>query len=100
MSNEATTFHLADLLCPRCGEFLGNDRHDTALEDGMTVTCNAREPEPWELDDRFGPKTNVALNIMNQCLSDMGRRLTVAQHSRVMRRIEETIAVALAEAGK
>lgn len=92
--SEPPTFHLADLICPHCGEMIGNNRHDR--DDADQVICQA-VPSPWEIDKRFGPKTNAAINVMNMCLAEMGRRLTVAQHSRVMHRIEQTVLVALEE---
>lgn len=91
----ARDLHFADLICPACGSTLGDGHHRRDEQD--QVLCEAGDPEQWEVDGRFGPKTNAALSAMNMVLSEVGRRLTVGQHSRIMQRIEQTCFVAREE---
>lgn len=96
-ADDRDTFHIADLICPRCGSSIGDNRHDN-LGDGMQIMCLVDLSAPHEIDERYGPKTNAAMAVLNGVLIEAGRRLTVAQHGSIMRRVETTVNVALAEA--
>jgi hypothetical protein len=94
----STDLHLADLICPRCCYEVGNGHHDTSFEDGMTIVCHfSDERAEGDRDKRFGPKANAALAALNMYVSDVGRRLTVAQHSALMRRLEAVVETTLDE---
>jgi hypothetical protein len=97
VSDDRDTFHIADLVCPRCGSVVGDDRHDN-LGDGMQIMCLVDLTKPHELDESYGAKTNAALKVLNGVLIETGRRLSVGQHSSIMRRVETTLDIALAEA--
>lgn len=90
---------LTDLICPRCGRAASHLHTPIAGPDpGFDVECHVDIDAIYEQDKRYGPSTNAALKVLNTCLIDLGRKLTVAQHSVLMRRVEKTIDIALHEA--
>lgn len=93
-----------DLICPRCGYRLGSDAHQApewlTREGGQHFVCERTDEEldrPGVRDRRFGPRTDAALAAFNGGLIDYAPRLSVAQHGRLNRRVEDIIVIALEE---
>lgn len=87
-------------ICTRCCLPIdGPPHHSRDLNDGLSFECEYADDEAAaRLDDRFDGGTNAALSALNHFVIDVAPRLSVGQHSQLMRRLENVLVDALTRA--